>query len=53
LIELNYLRDSADGVFGNMTAAAVREYQADAGLTVTGEIDAATMKSIMEEAISK
>ena len=47
LIELNYLKGSADGSFGNMTASAVKDYQIAAGLPVTGEIDATTMNSIM------
>lgn len=47
LIELNYLKGSADGAFGNMTATAVKDYQKAAGLPVTGEIDATTMNSMM------
>ncbi len=49
LIELNYLKGSADGRFGNMTATAVKDYQANAGLSVTGEIDTNTMNSMMAD----
>lgn len=40
LIELGYLYDSADGVFGQNTESAVRAFQRSNGLTETGEADA-------------
>lgn len=36
LIELGYLDDSADGVFGNNTLIAVKFFQQDAGFDVDG-----------------
>lgn len=49
LIELNYLSGKADDDFGNKTASAVKDYQTNAGLPATGEIDATTMNSMMSE----
>lgn len=43
LINSDYLQTGgADGIYGNKTAGAVREFQAANGLTVTGEADLAT-----------
>ena len=44
LIAHNYLKDKADGVFGNNTERAVKTVQADAGLPQTGVVDAQTLK---------
>ncbi len=46
LIELNYLSGSADGAFGNMTEDAVKRFQQDANLTVTGIVNRETMKEL-------
>ena len=42
LIELEYLQDRADGVFGKKTELAVSEFQKASGLPVNGEVDNAT-----------
>ena len=42
LIELGYLRDTADGVFGANTESAVAAFQRSNGLTESGVADAAT-----------
>lgn len=44
LIELDYLDGIADGVFGGGTAAAVKAFQKDYGLEVTGVADVATQE---------
>lgn len=46
LIELGYLRDSADGVFGANTESAVAAFQRSNGLPETGMGDAATLDLI-------
>lgn len=47
LVERNYLADTADGVFGGKTAAAIKQVQAEAGLQQTGVADAATQGYLM------
>ncbi|MGN0185770.1 MAG: peptidoglycan-binding protein [Aristaeellaceae bacterium] len=44
LIELGYLRDTADGVFGANTESAVAAFQRSNGLTESGVADAATLR---------
>jgi peptidoglycan hydrolase-like protein with peptidoglycan-binding domain len=39
LAEQSYYQGSVDGVIGSTTLQAIRQYQADHGLTVTGKID--------------
>lgn len=46
LIELNYLSGSADGAFGKKTEEAVRMFQKDANLPVTGVVDRATLNAL-------
>lgn len=46
LIELDYLHEEPDGVFGPRTEKAVSEFQQAAGLEVTGVADAETLKQI-------
>lgn len=46
LMDLGYLRGSADGVFGNKTAEAVRAFQQAQGLSATGVADAATQRAL-------
>ena len=36
LIELGYLDDTADGIFGEKTQVAIEQLQSDLGMTVTG-----------------
>ncbi|MDO4546736.1 MAG: peptidoglycan-binding protein [Clostridia bacterium] len=52
LIDLGYLSDVADGVFGNKTQEAVTDFQSihdELGLTPTGVADADTLKWLMSE----
>ena len=46
LIELGYLSGSADGVYGNKTAAAVRAYQKAQKLTADGVAGSKTLSSL-------
>lgn len=46
LIDQGYLSDSADGIFGKKTAAAVKSAQADFGLEQTGIADDAFQKML-------
>ncbi|GBG55141.1 ErfK/YbiS/YcfS/YnhG protein [Sporomusaceae bacterium FL31] len=39
LKELGYLNSRADGIYGNVTAEAVKAFQNDHGLEVTGVVD--------------
>ena len=48
LIELGYLRGSADGIFGSMTDAAVRAFQRRAGLTVDGIVGSRTIARLFD-----
>lgn len=46
LQSLGYYRYEVDGVFGPRTARAVTEFQRDAGVNVTGQIDDATRAAV-------
>ena len=46
LIELGYLKDGADGIYGDNTANAVSAFQSAAGLPVTGKADTETQARI-------
>lgn len=46
LIELGYLKDKADGIFGKKTLAAVKAFQKDKGLTVDGEVGKKTWNKL-------
>ncbi len=46
LAELGYYTGEIDGAFGPLTSRAIREYQADYGLPITGRLDRATLKSL-------
>jgi len=48
LIALGYLSGNADGEFGSKTEKAVRAYQEQAGLSITGECDYNTYLSITD-----
>lgn len=43
LIAAGYLKDSADGVYGNATSSAVKQFQKDHRLPVSGAIDEQTL----------
>lgn len=49
LIELGYLRDAADGVFGDNTEMAVRQFQKSNGLNETGVADPATQQKLFSD----
>ena len=53
LIELGYLKGSADGVFGNKTAAAVKAYQKASKLTADGVAGSQTLSSLNAVAANK
>lgn len=46
LSKAGYLTEDADGVFGEATEKAVKDFQKDNDITVTGRIDAKTQKSL-------
>lgn len=46
LARLGYYRGYVDGAFGPQTAKAVRNYQIDNGLPVTGRLDGRTLSSL-------
>ena len=50
LILLGYLNDRADGIFGRLTDAAVRQYQRRNGLTVAGIAGKNTLSRVSAEA---
>ena len=49
LIELGYLRDSADGAYGANTEEAVRSFQRNNGLPETGVADSATQEKLYSD----
>jgi hypothetical protein len=49
LVNLGYGTGEIDGEVGPMTQAALREFQADHGLEVTGVLDQATIAKLAEE----
>ena len=46
LIDLGYLYGTADGLYGPMTASALKRFQAEHGLEATGEPDEATLQAL-------
>ena len=46
LIDLGYLYGAADGLYGPMTASALKRFQNEHGLEATGEPDEATRKAL-------
>jgi len=46
LIDLGYLYGTADGIYGPMTAAALKRFQAEHGLEETGELNDATVEAL-------
>lgn len=53
LIELGYLNGSADGIFGPMSATAVKRFQRIHGLEITGELNEKTVEAMMSETAQK
>ena len=49
LIDLGYLRGVADGIFGERSEAALRVFQAMAGLEATGAMDDATREALFAD----
>ncbi len=49
LIELGYLRGTADGIFGERSEAALKVFQALAGLEATGGMDDATRAALFAD----
>ena len=52
LIELGYLDDTADGVFGEKTQVAIEQLQSDLGMTVTGVATAELQRMLFAGEIS-
>lgn len=48
LIDLGYLYGAADGIYGPMTADALKRFQGDHGLEETGELNDATVDALSE-----
>ena len=48
LIDLGYLYGATDGVFGPMTASAMKQFQAEHGLAQTEALDDATMQALCQ-----
>lgn len=48
---MGYLEDSCDGVYGKLSTAAVRTFQADYGLEVTGIVDEHILK-LLDQGVS-
>lgn len=48
LIDLGYLYGAADGIYGPMTAAALKRFQGEHGLEKTGELNDATVRALSE-----
>ena len=48
LISQGYLIDSADGTYGNNTEYAVKSFQKEQGISVTGKVDGVTLAAIRE-----
>lgn len=46
LARLGYYNGAIDGAFGPLTSNAIRQYQADYGLAITGRLDRATVQSL-------
>ena len=52
LIELGYLDDTADGIFGEKTQVAIEQLQSDLGMTVTGVATAELQRMLFAGEIS-
>ena len=49
LIEQGYLTGKSDGIFGNMTAEAIKKAQSAFGMDVTGVADSAFQNKLYSE----
>lgn len=49
LLTLGYAAGQVDGIFGNQTLQAVREFQANNGLTVDGKVGVHTANAILQK----
>ncbi|MBQ3169385.1 MAG: polysaccharide deacetylase family protein [Clostridia bacterium] len=49
LIELGYLENGADGIYGENTAKAVEAFQTQVGLTASGKADVLTQENLFSE----
>lgn len=49
LIELGFLSDDADGIYGDNTAKAVSDFQTAEGLPATGKADVETQTRLFGE----
>jgi peptidoglycan hydrolase-like protein with peptidoglycan-binding domain len=46
LQKLGYYRGAVDGAYGPLTAEAIRGFQADNGLPITGDLDSRTQRRL-------
>lgn len=53
LIQLNYLKDKADGYFGSNTSGAVKAFQKRNGLTQDGKVGAQTLSVLLSDSARK
>ena len=53
LKKMGYLDDEADGIYGGNTAAAVKAFQNDEGMTATGMVNGDTLSRITSEYAAK
>lgn len=49
LNELGYSAGAADGVFGRKTVDAIRRFQSDRGLAITGKLDSSTSDALLRD----
>ena len=48
LKKLGYLDGTVDGIYGGLTANAVKAFQGDQGISETGEIDEGTLDALSQ-----
>ncbi|MBF7095540.1 peptidoglycan-binding domain-containing protein [Alkalibacter mobilis] len=52
LYYMDYLSQYPDGIFGNLTKEAVKEYQEDRDIEISGELDQITQDSLLGESLT-